>query len=261
MTHGRRSTMPAKLIGLTAVVAGVVLGTREYREDAPVSELASDPVVVYPVDRNELSQLVLPLEAGGTPFQIPTKKRLTIDTISSNLSPAETGSKDNSTQLAKSAQMATLAHSAYELKLEDQQAWGSLQRQVDLVPKESQPADKTARVEIASSGLPIVPGIEDPHLWYGESSNGVLASSFSPASAILDASNNATVSINPIEHAEGSFDFSAPITTALLPPIVNMDTKSVLSEPVELAPVTKTADAKIGAPAGRTARAWETGRY
>ena len=259
MIPSRKLSIPAKLIGLTAVVAGVVLSAREYRENVHVAELPSDPMAVYPVDRNDLSQLVLPAEAVDSNLILPMPKRLETNASSTISITTEAGTKGNSVRLTKAAQLAKLAHSAYELKLEDQQAWGSFQRQVDLMPKESQPPAPAAGFEIASSDLPLVPGIEDPHRWYGESSSGNLASSFNPLSTPLIAPSKADDSIIPIELTKGSFDFSAPITTALLPPLQKV--KSVLNETVELAPVVKTVAESNGAQAMRTARAWETGRY
>ena len=242
MTHSRISSMPAKVIGLTAIVAGVVLSTRVQYEDVALDELPNEPVAVYPVDRHGLSQLVLPLEARDVQFQIPRTKSLTLDAI---------GVDSKLTMLNAKSRSVDSTRSAYELKLEDQQAWGSLQRQVDLVSKKKRFPVRRGVVEIANADLPLVPGIEDPHQWYGQFFEGNLVSS--------RATNNTDESIIPIELTEGSFDFSAPITTALLPPL--QKSQSVLSEPVELADVAKTAAAKTSAPVVRTARAWETGRY
>ena len=240
MTHNKRSSMPIKLIGLTAVVAGVVLSTRGERcKDVAVVKLPNDPVAIYPVDRNELSQFLLPLDDRDAQIQIPTTKRLASVTIAAN-------SDAYSDANANSMRTAATGSTAYELKLSDQRAWGSLQRQVNLVTKEKRAPAQTVNFEIASSNLPLVPGIEDPHLWYDEASTADLASS--------TAEENNSDSIIPIELTEGTFDFSSPIEIALLPPVLKP--KSVLSEPSLFTPVQRNA-----APITRTARAWETGRY
>ena len=242
MTYSKRSSVPAKLIGLTAVVAGVVFSSQEHCELACLDESSSDSVVVYPVDRNDLSQSILPLDASEVTFQMPATEPLTLDAIAATSSLSEADEK---------------GPSAYEIKLADQQAWGSRQRQVDLASQEKRSITSpvgTAALEVtqlnnlsdAQSDLPLVPGIEDPHSFYDDAAASNLA--FSAGQESVGDANL------PIELAEGSFDFSAPIEVTLLPSLPK-------SKPAFVDPVALEQAAKIAAPVMRTARAWETGRY
>ena len=236
MIHTKRSSVPAKLIGLTAVVAGIVMSTRTERiEDVAVGKLPNEPIAVYPVDRNALSHSLLPSRARDAYPGVTTTERLALDAIAAS---------SNST--AKITVTDRIGPTAYELKLSDQRAWGSFQRQVNLVSKEERLPALNADVKIASSDLPLVPGIEDPHIWYDSPATGELA--------VSTANDNFAESIIPIELNEGAYDFSAPVEIALLPPLKK--TQSVLRQTVESTSVEKPA-----APVARTARAWETGRY
>ena len=243
MTQNRKSSLPVKLIGFGAVVASVVFSTQQRGGNVRLDKLPDNPVAVYPVDRDELSQSIMPMDVGDARFHIPTPQRLTLDTIAAD-SNLTANSKVTVTRVEPKGP------SAHELKLSDQQAWGSRQRQVDLLSKRNRSIDRPAVTKITSSDLPLVPGIEDPHLWYEESFKGELAATSLPANS-LDTSADSMI---PIELTKGPFDFSEPLQFSLLPPL--QTPKTVLSEPVEFVTTKKTE-----APVARSARAWETGRY
>ena len=188
-------------------------------------------MAAVPVDRELLSQQLLPA--------LPNFYSIG----ASESTPYKNTSTENETHVKSNQLDSQTGPSLYELRLDDQKAWRSQPRRANLVSTR-QPVGSSEIVTIASSESPIVPGHNDPHLWY-ESQHMELAS--------LEVQQmDQLIANDPNEFTE-------------LPELSPEDTLSATLQlkplPVKALPLNKVP-AKAGpANAGPMARAWETGRY
>ena len=242
-----KSSITTKLIGFAIVAAVVVFGAKS---QMPITDLqtaeqiqrAQLPMAAVPVDRNSLSQQLLPSLSSFN----------SVDSIqkTSYIESTETEVYAGSDQ-----KVSQPGPSIFELRLDDQKAWGSQPRRASLVSATRQPVGSSEKVGVASSQSPIVPGHDDPHLCY-ESQYLELA--------IGDActQKEQLILIDTAEFTELP-SLSPPITfSSILPPksVPNVATPKE-SVPVKAFPKKAFPVKPAPAPAARMARSWETGRY
>jgi len=244
MPEKRTDSIATKLTCLAIASTVVVLGANSQMTttDQKTGQIdcTNFSIATVPVDRNSLSQQILPAQSNFE-FGISIENKSSVNT-----------SQQSETRVQSYRVASQSVPSNYELRMNDQKAWGSQPRPASLVSTRVPSAQSPENETIASNQTPIVPGHADPHLWF-ESQLMQLAVDQAgqqeeqrlPTEPIKFTQRPAVSREEPISVISlRKTSASAPLLFKPLP----MDTPAVMTH-------------SVIAPSARTANAWETGRY
>lgn len=261
MPSRKMNSLTTKLAIFSVVTATVVFCTQSQMatndvQDTQQIQRRQVPIAAVPVDRNSLSQEILPALTSINPLSAGEGSSSSI--IAPETEPRSESQPEPHQLVSKSGP------SDYQLRLDDQKAWGSQPRPASLVAKAKLTSASPEKMDVAISQSPtqspIVPGHEDPHLWY-QSQFPELAMS------IDNQQNQHTAAIapnNPIEFSQLPDLTSEVVVSAdLQAKSISEETASVKTLPLMTEQVTanRATANPLPAPVARMARAWETGRY
>lgn len=250
MPAKKKKSVATKLIGFALVIAVVFFSAKNRLLDSDHQSrprIGESPMlnVAVPVDRSQLSELILPSPPGF--FSLAETE--------------DRGYLDPTLESEPTAEVDEVSHtgpSPYEQKLEDQKAWGSQPRHASLTsPK--QKVQTSTTTSVATSQSPILPGHEDPHLWY--------ESQFLETAVTIDVPEDEQVATDgsiefqalPVlsgDYASGASTFADHFPTKIMPaaataPIAATDGSWAASSTQSTVPARTAA----------TTRSWESGRY